>query len=758
MLEDYKKLGTKCNLQDLIDLGVKPKDSSTHLALISFKRLVALRDKVLSELDENMVGTWIPAIKPEIKEIPNGEITDPKEIIKYGKPGMTILATSDYQNGAINGLKGIIKDYYENSGDPKFGIEFNSHFEGAHDLRGSLKENKGFFVPPNNLKILVPEKKIKEAYNLAKDVVADEKLGHKIRFKKGYKGEAKDKNNYNISVEIPSEATALLKDYKDNFLDIVLDNPIADNRKIVKIRLEQLVENIEASSLGQIEPQNKEKMVLEEVLNEFFPRTRLDTLRAYRAVIGIIIGKDMNFYGPPGSGKSQITKDIVEIAKQQEVIFIVDECKVQCNPFSLVDPKFAKIVPPCPECMTKYSPGFKETGWFTPPKPKDVKVLVARYSQGRGIESIEGTVGLTLMDLAGIKLPKFDGTSDDDAEDEASPKGFHPGLLLRSNNGILRIEEMDKIRPPTLDGLLEALNSNKIKPDRLRFEYPCNSNIIATSNDPSVFSGPLRDRMFFLAIRYPEDPETNYEIIRAAYHGEITPAKNIPIGDTHRENGNSALKDIPMPVILEKAVVSSYMKFINEAQNLPGYDVIQGSNRCRQDALDVARAKLVVDQLFFKDKPKIPNAEYAIAGMQFALCARVAEVQKEADQNAKTQLNGWVSKTFPEILKQEESTWWCNAYKHIAIAKTQASEIENNFLQELDSYKQDPRNAISSYQSIKAAREDLKNLKKQKAIIEYPFMDYLFNEQPKMHKANDDQLVELVRYFTSCQEGAACKI
>jgi hypothetical protein len=756
MLEDYLKVE---NLQDLIDLGVKPKDSSTHLALISFKRLVALRDRVISELNEDMVGTWIPTVEPNIREIPSGEITNPDEILKYAKQGMTVVATSEFDGRQIQGLSGVIRtdsSYIRSIRQNGFGIEFESSFSNATNLDGKITEQKGLYVAPASLKLLVPERKIIDGYKIIPGIVVDEKLGHKVRFKKGYKGAAKDADNSGINVEVPEGATAMLRGYKNDILTVVLDNQLPDRRKIINFTLDQVVGNLEASSLGQVEPQNKEKLVLEEVLNEFFPRTRLDTLRAYRAVIGLIMGKDMNFYGPPGSGKSQIVKDIIEIAQQQDVIFMVDGCKVQCNPFSLVNPDFAKVVPPCPECMIKYSPEFKETGRFTAPKPGDVKVLVAKYSQGRGIESIQGTVGLNLMHLAGIKLPKLDGTTDDEIEDEASTKGFHPGLLPRANNGILRIEEMDKIRPNTLDGLLEALNSSRIKPDQLRYELPCNADILSTSNDPSVFSGPIRDRMFFFAIRYPEDADTNYEVIRAAYHGEISPAKDVPIGDTHKENG-SVLRNMPMPVILEKAVVSAYMKFINEGKVLPGYSDIQGSNRCRQDALDVARAKLVVDQLFFKDKPIIPNSEYALAGMQFALCARVAEVSKEADQNAKIKLNEWVAGNFPAIQKQEESVWWCNAYKHIAVAKTQAPEIEHNFVREIESYKKDPRNSILSYQNIRAAREDPKDLAKQRAIIEYPFMDYLFNEQPKMHRVNDSQLVELVGYFTSCQEGAACK-
>ena len=756
MLEDYLKVE---NLQDLIDLGVKPKDSSTHLALISFKRLVALRDRVISELNEDMVGAWLPAVEPNVREIPTGEITNSEEILKYAKPEMRVVATSEFEGRQIQGLEGTIKTpstYIRTGSQYGFGIKFDSTFNGANDLNGTLRESKGLYVPTANLKLLVPEKKVIEGYRIPQGVVVDDKLGHKVRFKKGHKGAARDADNSNINVEIPEGATAILRTYKNDMLTVVLDTQLPDRRKIINFTLDQLAGNLEASSLGQVEPQDKEKLVLEEVLNEFFPRTRLDTLRAYRAVIGLIMGKDMNFYGPPGSGKSQIVKDIVEIAQQQDAIFMVEGCKVQCNPFSLVDPEFAKKVPPCPECMIKYSPEFKETGRFTAPRPQDVKVLVAKYSQGRGIESIQGTVGLNLMHLAGIKLPKLDGTTDDEIEDEASTKGFHPGILPRANNGILRIEEMDKIRPNTLDGLLEALNSSRIKPDQLRYELPCNADILATSNDPSVFSGPIRDRMFFLAIRYPEDPDTNYEVMRAAYHGEVAPAKDVPIGDTHRENG-SVLRNMPMPVILEKAVVSAYMKFINEGRNLPGYSDIQGSNRCRQDALDVSRAKLVIDQLFFKDKPMIPNSEYALAGMQFALCARVAEVSKEADQNAKTKLNEWVATNFPAIQKQEESVWWCNAYKHIAVAKTQAPEIEHNFVSELESYKQNPKNAISTYRNVKAAREDPKDLLKQRAMIEHPFMDYLFNEQPKMHKIREDQLTELVSYFIACQDGAACK-
>ena len=113
-IEEYFNVKTG---QDLINLGVIPKDSSQHLALILSRRLEAVRDRILSTLTDEMLGKWIPLIQN--KPLEDIVITDPNEIKKVAKVGMKIIGKSLQDNVDITGIRGIIKTIAPNS----FGIE-----------------------------------------------------------------------------------------------------------------------------------------------------------------------------------------------------------------------------------------------------------------------------------------------------------------------------------------------------------------------------------------------------------------------------------------------------------------------------------------------------------------------------------------------------------------------------------------------------------------------------------------------------------
>src|SRR3989338_10024806 len=100
----------------------------------------------------------------------------------------------------------------------------------------------------------------------------------------------------------------------------------------------------EYSSLGKMDPKDREEHLRKETIKDFFPRAVLNTKRGERVLISMLAGTDIILYGPPGSGKSQTAQDILDIAKQQKLGFIVEGCKANCNPFSLFDKEFAKVV------------------------------------------------------------------------------------------------------------------------------------------------------------------------------------------------------------------------------------------------------------------------------------------------------------------------------------------------------------------------------------------------------------------------------
>ncbi|MBI2580848.1 hypothetical protein HYV85_03490 [Candidatus Woesearchaeota archaeon] len=752
LLERYAHVRTG---QDLINAGVIPKSSAAFLAWIAFSRLSNLKAAITQSVEPEMLGSWLPAFAPVIKEV--GEvISNRNDIGEYAKVGMRVrgdVATADNPSAT---LEGTIRDAARGS---YLAVEWDRPIINSRSIKG-VKEGYGSYVSYENgqVHLLVPGGKVVDGYQLANGVVADEKLGHRVRFVEGYESTRRRRDSPDAEVKIPKGALATLTKYdaERQRVTIRLDEKVESLRSNeLTIGMGEALTKLQVSSLGQIEPKSLEHEVMKAAFSGFFPTTVLDIGTARDIVVGLLMGKDMVFYGPPGSGKSQAAKDIVAIAQQQEVIFHVEGCKVQCNPFSLFDPSFAKVVPACPECKINYDSGFKETGNFTPPKPQKVKVTTARYGEGKGIEMLEGTTGLQRMHLAGFKIPNLSDANMVDLENEFDPQGFHPGVLSRTNNGILFAEEFDKWRPQAWESLLAASQDSAIKPDQLRFSYPANEAFFGTANDPSVFPETINDRMLLIAIGYPQNRDDSYLITRRAYHKETAILEAVPVGDSHTQT-NQALRQVPMPVIVERAVDAFYLKFRKEYTG-PGKTQISGSNRSKLDALDAGRAELFLDSIFFEATPATATAEYAMRGIRFALVTRLQESSPEKVAQAKSSLDEYLLKEFPKAMHEEEDTWWCRVFQNMAIKETQAPGIEGAFRAEIASYKEDPRKALKPFQKVKAANESPQNPRLQNALLDHPFMAYLFGEQPKMSMVNERQLTELVSYLMASQASSSCK-
>src|SRR3989344_9694412 len=735
-LDDYLKVRTG---KDLIDLGVVPKTSSDHVALIVYKRMVALRDRVLASLNDEILGKWKPMLKPNLVDV-GPEISDPESIGKYAKVGMRVkLARPNKDNAS---LEGVIQN-------------IDARFDQA-----SILWNTGQTSPFNihQLVLMADGGKFIDGYNLVDGIVADKDLGHRVRFMKPYKFRSADGQFMDAGgkvVEIPEGTTGTLVEYQPRVQSVTIrpdDKLKGTNKAIYKISTNEAYTTLFVSSLGQIEPLDKNIEVKRQVLLDLYPKTVLDTDRAEKVSIGVLMAKDLILHGPPGGGKSNLAKDLVSLAQLSPYIFTVDGCQVQCNPFSLFDEEFAKVVPPCPECLIRYDPDFKTSGRFKKPKPENVKVLVAKYGDGHGIEYVEGTEGINRAHLAGFKIPDLDGKRN---ANEYDPEGFSPGILVRTNNGIVHWDELDKVRTAVLRNMLEVANSGRMKPDQLRYTYPAHSFIVGTANDSTVFPDEINDRILLLAIRYPDDSDAAYGIVRRSFHNEVLPLRKVDIGDTYVERGQ-VLYDLPMPSIIERAVSSLYMK-LREGYNGFGKKEIFGSNRSTLDALNAARAWLLLDQVFFDNAPKIVTEQYAVRGIQYAVCSRVTERTREEGRKAKNEFREWSEKTFSEVLKDEENVWWCKLFKHISVAGAIIPGADVNFLNELGYYEKNSKYALDSWQKIKNAYQNQSNREAQKAKSQFPFMDYLFREQPNMTNLNQDQIVELMGYYMKSKNSTKCK-
>ncbi len=827
VLEDYLKV---TNGQDLIDLGVVPKTSSEHLALITINRLRALRDATLAQITDEMLGRWVPAFEETYSE--TDKIEDPDEILKAARNGMTVVSTGKVaeDNTIEKGYVGRIVGRKEKGNEDQydlFGIEWENPvmkgwflgdarfpdvevdlkaFQRGNKLlingnpveRQMAKDGHGWWCDPTQFDLLLNDKVRKPiGFGLIGSVRQGKQFGHEIKITQEY-------NDGNFVIPAGITAKLIVYDDQNKTMKVETSTAIA-GKKVFDLSLKKdFYKNVVASSLGQYRPKEKEEAVREEVFKTFLPGTTLTQETMTDLLVGLTMGagkgagkggrvqegtRDMFLHGPPGSGKSTASKDLERIAGQQGIIPIVKHpdgkiCKVQCNPASLYDLEFAKKVPPCKECMMAYDLEFKDTGRFRLPKPRDVKVLIAKYGEGRGVEKKEGTTDLRRQNLAGYKLPSFGNSGEmlvalllalkkpdldageiskllkgDSEHNDYDPEGFHPGALLRVNNGFLRFEEIDKTTKPTREGMLEGLQDSTVSPEQLRFNYPAHSVIIATGNDPAVLEEALNDRMIFIPVFYSKDKGVESSIRHKALHGEEAELTDVSLEDTHKEKPLETLRT-PMPEVVECAIDALYIKFREEYKG-PGSNVISGSGRSKLDALRAARAKLTIDQLFFNSAPQIAGANHAMWGINYAISTRFTFATPEKTREARNALNDWVQKEFPELLKAEENHWWCTIYRSAAVDATQIPEILPNLRSELDSYetpKGITTTAVSNFEKVKSAYDNPDNKKAQLARVRFPFMDYLFRKQPGMSRLNEAQLKDLMGYYIKSMENTTCTL
>jgi hypothetical protein len=257
-------------------------------------------------------------------------------------------------------------------------------------------------------------------------------------------------------------------------------------------------------------------------------------------------------------------------------------------------------------------------------------------------------------------------------------------------------------------------------------------------------------------VDYPQDPDVSYDITRRGYHGKEVETASVSVNDSHRKEWKR-IRSIPMPTTVERAVDAFYIKFRQE-YNGAGKTEISGSNRSKFDALDAARAKLLLNQIFYGSTPKIATEEYALYGILYALESRLQETNQAAVEKSMGEIKAWVEENFPKILKAEEDAWWCQAHKKIAEYKNQIPELAGFYAAEITSYQSDVRRAIPAFRKVKAAYENKEDRRAQLAKVEYPFMNYLFQEQPNLPRVSEGQLKEIMTCLLKSFETASCKI
>ncbi|UCE74571.1 MAG: ATP-binding protein [Methanomassiliicoccales archaeon] len=375
----------------------------------------------------------------------------------------------------------------------------------------------------------------------------------------------------------------------------------------------------------------------DKILQNLYPNTILDTGTLEALTAALIAGNNVLLFGPPGSGKTNLAKDIWEMFPKKN--FVVDECPVQDNPFSIFDSSFFKKVPACPFCKTRFGElSYSELGYFDPSKvdPKTVPVAMVTLREGHGLARIQGSPEVFPDNLTGtLNLQRLERIGD-----PTSPLVLEPGKLLQANRGLLMVDEIGKLPRGTQNVLLQALQEHIVSPAKSRETFPGSFIAICTSNldDLDNINEPLNDRLSNIHVNFNKLHPKNRKII------------------------DLALAKSTNEVFIPEVFLEGSVFVIEGWRNASGevYELSEvGSNRTMIDIITRSEAYTNL-----QERRMVSLTDFE-KGTISAMLGRIRARGGDSLAQNEDRIYGFISKNLQKELMKAGRMYWCGFYKDV---------------------------------------------------------------------------------------------